>query len=213
MTVTFKIKQGSWLNLNDGILDTMSTTAALILSVEADYPEVKEEAKELTEKANAYHLAFSRFNQFGGIDNRDVKDAARALLHDAHEVVAEKLEATSNGNRDYLTRPGYKVDNRSSIPSRARILPPDFQLVESKKVRGRVKFILKSANPKEIKGVIGKYSEDNGLTWIEGRIIQFGLNFTLDGQASGKAVLYQFMFRATNHRESDWSEVVRVDVF
>jgi hypothetical protein len=213
MNETFKIAASSWADLEFGALDTMSTTAALVISVEADYPLLREEALMLTERANAYHIAYSRYNQFGGTDNRDQFDAARASLFDGHQVVATRLEATANGNREYITRPGYRIDEKGGIPSRARVQEPRLQKVESVKVRGRVKFILKAAISTEIKAVIGRYSDDNGETWVEGQIIEFTLNFTLENQPSGKTRLYQFMFKATSGRTSDWSDKIRVEVF
>jgi hypothetical protein len=213
MAETLKIAASSWTDLGDPSLDTMSTSAALVISNASDYPLLVTEATALTNAANTFHLAHSRYQQFGGNGFRDKKDADKIALYEVHLAVAKKLEETSNGNVEYLTRPGYRLDEKGGTISIARVPPPRIQKAESVKVRGRVKFILSAANSREIKGVIGRYSEDNGATWIEGQIVEFGLNFTLEGQASGKAVLYQFMFKATNGRESDWSDIVRVEVF
>lgn len=213
MNETFKIAPGSWTDLDLGPLDTFSTIAAMVISVEADYPLLKELAPVLTTAANNFHIAYSRFNQFGGSENRELMEAAKAALYEAHQAVATKLEETANGNREYITRLGYRIEEKGGTPSRAKVKAPVLQKVESVKVRGRVKFILKAANAAEVKAVIGRYSDDNGETWVEGQIIEFTLNFTFENQPSGKTRLYQFMFKATSGRTSDWSEKIRVEVF
>jgi len=198
--------------LGDASLDAMSTTAALVVSDPEEYPLLVTEALALTTHANNYHIAYSRYQQFGGSAYRDAKDDAKDLLYKAHEGVAAKLEATSDGNVYYMTRPGYRLDGNVGGFSFATVPAPTLQKVESIKVRGRVKFILDAAKSREVKGIIGRYSLDNGVTWHNG-IVEFRLNFTLEGQASGQAVLYQFMFKATNNRVSDWSDIIRVEVF
>jgi hypothetical protein len=207
-----KIAAGSWADLDEASLNTFSTTAALVVSDKAAYPEVEELAAALTAAASAYNIAYSRHKQFGGTDNQAAKDDAKAALYTAHQAIATKLEATANGNATYLTAPGYHLAGTGGKASLARVPAPGIKKVESAKVRGRVQFILHAANPRIIKGIVGRSSEDNGLIWQNG-IHEYGLNFTLEGQPSGKAMLYQFKFRATNGRESDWSEPIRVDVF
>lgn len=207
-----KIASGSWTNLDEASLNTFSTTAALVVSDRANYPEVESAAAELSIAAAKYNIAYSRHKQFGGTDNKEAKDIAKATLYSAHQTVANRLEATANGNRAYLSAPGYHIDAVGGTPSLARVPAPGIKKAISANVRGRVNFILKAADPRIIKGIVGKHSVDNGQTWQNG-LHEYGLNFTLEGQPSGKAMLYQFKFRATNSRESDWSEVVRVDVF
>lgn len=210
-TTELKIASGSWTDLNESKLDTFSTNVAEVTTHE-DYVAVRTEANALASDATSYHKALSRYLQFGGTENKDAKDAAKKALYASHQALAEKLEETCGGSMEYLTRPGYHLDGRGGNRSTAKVPSPVLQSVESKSVRGRVKFILKAANPREIKGIIGKSSEDNGLTWKNG-INVFSLNFVLEDQPSGKPMIYQFMFHATNSRQSDWSESIRIDVF
>lgn len=214
MNEELKIDPRSWTDLDFGDVDTMSTTAAGVISNADDYPLMATEATLLTQLSNDYHIIFSRYSQFGGTDVREQLENTKDLLYKGHETVAAKLEATANGNREYLTRPGYRLmDDKSNTPSRAVVPPPRKQKIESSGVRGRVKFILKAAKSTEIKAIIGRYSDDDGLTWVEGQIIEFTMKFTLEGQPSGKTRLYQFMFKATSGRVSDWSDKFRVEVF
>ena len=207
-----KIAQSSWTSLSESKLDAFSTTAAVGVSNATEYPDVQPEALELTNASNSYHIAFSRHKQFGGTDNREVKDAAKARLYQAHEALAVKLEATANGNTEYITRLGYRLDRKGGRPSTAKVPAPILKKVESKSVRGRVQIILKAKNPREIKGIIGRFSLDNGKTWTNG-IHVYDLNFTLNDQPSGAGILYQFYFQATGKRKSDWSEFIYIDVY
>jgi hypothetical protein len=207
-----KIAAASWTNLEDGLLDTFSTTASIILSDAALYPQLAAEATALSNASSSYHIAYSRFKQFGGSNNKETKDFAKYALYQAHQAAANKLEATANGDQEYLVRPGYLLDQKGGRSSKARVAAPTLKKAESNSARGRVKFILKAQNPREIKGIIGQYSEDNGTTWSNGLHL-YDLNFTLENQPSGKGVLYQFKFRATNNRESEWSERFYVEVY
>lgn len=212
MDPTFKIADNSWTGLSEPRLDAFSTIAAEIVSDPALYPELSAEAVALTSASAKYHLALSRYLQFTGSENREAKDFAKSLLFKAHTNVARKLEATADGNVEYLTRPGYRLDRKGGGHSLATVWPPSLKKVESKTVRGRVKFILGARNPREIKAILGRSSQDNGVTWTEG-IIAYDLNFTLDGLPSGVGMLFQFRFRATNNRMSDWSEKIYVEVY
>jgi len=207
-----KIASASWTELDEVSLDTFSTTAAIVVSDPVAYPLVIAEAATLDTKATDYHKALSRYVQFGGSDNRDAKDVAKAFLYKAHVNLTTKLEATAEGNEDYLTQPGYRIEQRGGTPKTARVAQPVARKAISQNVRGRVNFILVAENPREIKGVVGRRSLDNGVTWENG-IYNFGLNFILDDQPSGMAVLYQFKFKATYNRESYWSESIRVEIF
>lgn len=211
MSELLRIASASWTDLDELSLDTFSTTAAIVVSDAVAYPLVITEAATLDTKATDYHKAVSRFVQFGGSDNKDAKDLAKQQLFVAHVSLVNKLEATANNNPDYLTRPGYRLDLKG-FPKTGRVNPPRARKAISETVRGRVRFILTADNPREIKGVIGRRSLDNGISWENG-IYDFGLSFLLKDQPSGTAVLYQFMFKATYGRESDWSESIRVEVF
>lgn len=205
-----KIAAASWTELGEKELDSFSTTAAGIVIDQDAYPLVKPEALELELRATNYHKSLSRFLQFGGSDNKDLKDRDKVLLFGAHVQVAARLEATADGDTSYLTRPGYRLDLQGKAKT-AIIAPPTLQSAKSLE-RGQVKIILKAKQPREIKGVVGKYSLDNGVTWVNG-IYNFGLKLLLEGQPSGLAVLYQFKFMGTYERESKWSEIFRVEVF
>lgn len=211
MAEALKIAAASWTDLDENSLDMFSTTASLITSVAADYPLVIPQATSLTLRADNYHKSLSRYQQFGGTDNKDQKDLDKSLLYKAHEEMATKLEETADGDEYYMTRPGYRLDLKGSAKT-AVINKPRLQKAISEQVRGRVKFILKADDPREIKGVVGRRSLDNGVTWENG-IYNFGLKVLLEDQPSGQAVLYQFMFMATYGRKSDWSEVFRVEIF
>lgn len=211
--IEFKISDRSWTDLGESELDSMSTSAALVVSDQGQYPDLVAEALALTNSANAYHIAYSRFMSFGGNDLRLELDAAKANLYTAHANTARKLELTANGNKEYLMRPGYRlVEDRVGRASLAAVKPPVISKTESNKQRGRVKFILKAERPREIKAIVGRYSTDNGATWNNG-ILELTLRFLLENQPSGQGVLYQFMFKATSGRTSDWSDTVYVDVF
>ncbi len=206
------IADASWTDLREAKLDTFSTTAAIVISDPVSYPDMVTEAALLTSNSSNYHIAFSRFEQFGGTANKDAKDAAKSLLYKTHYEVARKLENTYTDNIDYLTRPGYSLDRKPGGQSNAAVPPPVLQKVDSRKVRGVVDFILKAKNTREIKGVVGRYSLDNGVTWIED-IYVYRLKFRLENQASGATVVYQFRFMATGNRVSYWSDKIYVDVF
>lgn len=207
-----KIAVSSWTELDDASLNTFSTTAANVLSDQVAYPLLIEETKTLSDAASNFNIAYSRYKQFGGIANREAKDSARANLYGAHATVAAKLEATVGDDLTYLTKPGYRLEGTGGRRSTAKVPPPVLQKAESAKVRGRVLIILKAQQTRTIKGVEGRYSLDNGLTWHEG-IHQVKLSFNLEDQPSGKTVIYQFRFLATNNRISDWSAHIRVDVY
>lgn len=213
MSTDLKIAEESWTALEDGTLDTMSTNAALVISDAANYPDLVAEAAALTTAANKYHISYSRYAAYGGSDHSDLMEADKLALYAAHANAASKLEMTDNGNKEYLTLPGYRTDEKlASRFSFAAVPAPKFQKVESNTKRGRVKFILKAKIPREVKAIIGKYSTDNGATWHNG-IMELNLRFVLDDQPSGQGVLYQFMFQATNGRKSDWSGSHYVDVY
>ncbi len=78
--------------------------------------------------------------------------------------------------------------------------------------RGKVKIVFKTNIPKEIKAVVGRRSEDAGLTWVNGLMSVKQVAVFLD-QPSGKDCLYQFKYLATNNRESEWSANVPISVF
>lgn len=211
MANSLSIATASWTDLDENSLDAFSTTAAVIVSDPITYPLVITQAGNLTLRADNYHKSLSLYQRFGGTDNKDQKDLDKGLLYKAHEEMTAKLEETADGDPYYLTRPGYRLDQKGSAKT-AIVNKPILQKSSSGEVRGRVKFILKAADPREIKGVVGRRSLDNGVTWENG-IYNFGLKLLLEDQPSGQAVLYQFMFMATYGRKSDWSEIFRVEVF
>lgn len=209
-----KIADKSWTDQSESELDSMSTSAALVVSDPGLYPDVVAEATALTSSSKAYHIIYSRYASFGGSDLRIELDAAKDTLYTDHFNLARKLELTANGSKEYLIRPGYRLveEDRIGRHSLATVRPPVIQKLENTKQRGRVKFILKAQNSREIKAIVGRSSTDNGVTWQNG-ILELNLRFLLENQPSGQGVLYQFMFKATNGRTSDWSDAVHIDVY
>ncbi len=206
------IAKESWTDKDENELDSMSTTAAIVVSDAVKYPLLVTVAALLTNKANAYHIAQSLYNQFGGNTYKDAKDQAKGLLYKAHEEVAKKLEETAEGDANYMTAPGYKLAQTGGNRHTGVVPKPVISKAVSNETRGLVKFILKAADPLVIKGVVGISSADNGVTWQNG-ITAFGLRFEVDGQPSGANMLYKFMFIATNNRKSGWSDAEFVEVF
>lgn len=205
-----KIAAKSWTRLSESSLDTFSTNAADVLTAPA-YDVVRTSANALAAAAATYHTVYSRYRQSRGFQNKEARDSAKAALYSAHQTMAADLDDNAAGNADFLTLPGYLLDRTGGRASHARVIAPYVSSVESNKVRGRVKFILKAQNVREIKGITGRYSLDNGVTWVNG-IHAYTLNFTLNNQPVGQTIVYQFMFEATSGRKSDWSERVYVEM-
>lgn len=213
MAETHIIAEASWKELDEDILDVFSSAAAFVVSNEDEYPLMAVEAATLKSASAQYHQDFANWKAFQGASFKEAKDNSKEQLFKAHNEVARKLVQTL-GERPttYLTKPGYRLVKEGGHPKTAQVAAPIVKKADSSRVRGQVHFILKSAKRSEVKGIIGRYSLDGGITWIE-TIYAFKLNFYVFEMPSGKDVLFQFKFSATNNRQSAWSERVLVGIY
>ncbi len=208
-----KIAKSSWTDLDEKALDGFATTVAITISDTEKYPDLAAEATLMTTLSNNYHKSLSLFLSKGGTTNKDAKDEDKAFLFKGLDQTSLKIEDTGAGKPDsYYTDPGFKLERNPGKHKTGAVPAPIFRKAAKTMVRGQVHFILKAVDRSEVKGVIGRYSLDNGVTWIDG-LYAFKLNFKIDGMRSGADVWFQFRFDATNNRKSDWSEIKLVQIF
>lgn len=214
MNEELKIDRKSWMSKEDDGLDTMSTAIAGALLTNPAYKDVEVEAKALDESGKSFHRKLSDFKNFGGNTNKTAKNYARIDLESRHETVALKLEATAQGNKEYIEILGYTLSeqDKEGVRSTATVKPPVKKKAGIGSARGEVKFILGAEYPREIKGIAGERTTDGAKTWQNG-IFATKLNFELSGEPSGMLVGYRFYFLATNNRQSKFSETIWMDVY
>lgn len=217
MSVTSKINTVAYTGLNKDDFGSFGTNVADKGTDNPMYEKLASAISDVKTSAASYNSALSAFNTDRGKDRTTNLDNARKDLTAKLKVLVKQLEDTAAKQPDpeaYLTGLGFTL---AKVPSRRTgvVKPPVCKTVVSGgkgASKGVVRFVLKAEYPDEITTIVGRRSDDGGLTWVNG-LVANKLAFTLTEQPSGKDCIYQFKFLATNNRESLWSANIPITVY
>ncbi len=208
MTIVTKINKQAYKKKKDNPFKGFANGVVKKGKGNPDYSGQSKAIEDVETKATAYAASLSLADEFGGTDRKDAKNLDRTELTKALDVLVEELEAAAANKPDPAAFLEYLGFELAKQPSRKTgvVKYPVIQTLKSggdDTRRGVVKCVLKAEDPSEIRGVVGRRSDDNGTTWVNG-IMSPKLAFEMKEQPSGVYALYQFKFVATNNRESDW---------
>ncbi len=217
MSVTNKINNQAYIDLGKDDFGSFGTNVAEKGVKNPIYAEQESAIKEVETTSGIYNVALSAFNSDGGKDRTNNLFNARKDLTAKLKALTKLLEDAAPSKPDpeaFLTGLGFTL---AKVPSRRTgvVKPPICQTVVSggkDASKGVVKFVLKAEVPDEIVTIVGKRSEDGGLTWENG-IVATKMAFVLTDQPSGKDCIFQYKFLATNNRESLWSGNIAITVY
>ncbi|MBI1223936.1 MAG: hypothetical protein GC192_01750 [Bacteroidetes bacterium] len=217
MSTILKINKQAYINLNKDDFGSFGTNVGEVGTDNPTYVAQDSAIRAVADSAANYDIALSAFNTNRGKDRTDNLSNARIDLETKLKALVELLELAAPEKTDpaaFLTGLGFTL---AKVPSRKTgiVLAPIAKTVVSggkNAPRGKVSFVLKAESPDEIKTIVGRRSDDDGATWVEG-IVATKLAFALTDQPSGKTCIYKFMFLATNNRKSDWSIDIPITVY
>lgn len=212
-----KINLSAVTDLNKDDFGAFGENVDEVGAADPAYEDQADEIAAVGLAAKTYGEALTAFNTNRGKDRTKNLANARKAVMVTLKALVKVLELAAPSKADpgaFLTGLGFTL---AKIPARRTgvVKAPVKQTVTSggkDEPKGKVKFVLKAEFPDEIISVVGRRSDDGGLTWVEG-IVAPKLAFSLIGQPSGVDCIYQFMFLATNNRKSEWSVNIHITVY
>jgi hypothetical protein len=207
----YRIRRSDYLNAQQEALSIFSDNVAK-RCIGDSYKSVAQYANVVAEASVNYRNALLE----AGTKDRvkiSIKNEMKKLLIEALDVLVFMMEKQEEMSLVYVLEAGFQVRAESNSGNRnAELSAPKIIRAQSTGVRGELRMSVEFEDKTIIRQVNYEFSEDQGLTWKEGKFYN-GTSFIWSQLPSMNNLMIRSRATGTRERISPWSPVLVTDVF